>query len=112
MAGEDLGWRAIGGWEMLISIIETLILIGVPGFFLSLALFPKRDAMALSERIALSFGLGLLVPFALMLLNIGGVPVNALSSWGTFIGVIIIGAIIFIVRGGDLNLLKWYNSKA
>jgi uncharacterized membrane protein len=113
MVGEEFGWVPLDGLTIFMLIIVMLVIIGVPGFFLSLALFPKRDAMPMSERIALSFGLGLAAPFILQLLNMSlNVHVNLVSSLLVFIGLIAIGFIVFINRGGSPCIRKWYKGKA
>jgi uncharacterized membrane protein len=111
MVGEEYGWIPLDGWAITLKLLGMAVLIIVPGFLLSLALFPKRTAMAMSERLALSFGLGLAAPFLLMLLNmILGVPVNLPTSAIVFVFVCVIGMLGFLNRGGDINLAEWYKS--
>lgn len=112
MVGEELGWYPLEGWTIVLLIAEMLVVILIPGFLLSLALFPKRTAMAMSERLGLSFGLGLASPFILTLLNISlGVRVNLVSSMMTFFFLSALGLILFLNRGGNINLLEWYRTK-
>ncbi len=112
MVGEELGWYPLDGWTIALLIAEMLVMIMIPGFLLSLALFPKRHEMAMSERLALSFGLGLAPPFVLTLLNILlEVRVNVVTSALVLAFFAIIGLVGFLNRGGDINLMEWYKSK-
>lgn len=109
MVGEEYGWVPLDGWTIVFLLLKALFLIVVPGFLLSLAIFPKRDAMAMSERVALSFGLGLAAPLLLLLLNITvGVPVNFVTSVIMFVLMSALGVVGFLNRGGDINLVNWY----
>lgn len=113
MVGEEYGWVPLDGWAITLRLLEMAVFIMVPGFLLSLALFPKRTAMAMSERLALSFGLGLAAPFLLMLLNIlVGIPVNLVTSAIVFVLICVLGVLGFLNRGGDINLVEWYNSSS
>jgi hypothetical protein len=68
----------------------------------------------MGERLALSFGLGLFVPFALQLLNMGlGMNVNFLTSALVTVFMTVAGIFLFINRGGNPDLRVWYSeSKA
>lgn len=107
-----MGWYPLDGWMISLLIVEMLVVILIPGFLLSLALFPKRAAMSMSERLALSFGLGLASPFILTLLNISlGVRVNFISSTIVFLFLSALGIVLFLNRGGNINLLEWYRGE-
>jgi len=112
MVGEEFGWVPLDGWSISFLIIEVLIVLIIPGFLLSLALFPKRKRMSISERFALSFGLGLAAPFLLALLNITlEVRVEFITSLLVVVFLSIVGILGFVNRGGNLNLIKWYTTK-
>lgn len=112
MVGEEFGWVPLDGWTIALLVVEMLVVMMIPGFLLSLALFPKRVAMAMSERLALSFGLGLAPAFVLNLLNVSmGVRVNFLTSLMVFLFLCIAGVLGFLYRGGNMNLLEWWRSK-
>jgi len=112
MVGEEYGWVALDGWTIMLLLVEMFVLVLIPGFLLSLALFPKRKAFSMSERIALSLGLGLTPPFLLTLLNTTlNVNVNFTSALLVFLASSIIGILVFLKRGGTLNLKAWYKSK-
>lgn len=111
MTGEEFGWVALDGMTIFVVLLQIILIVMIPGFLLSLAVFPKRAAMAMSERLALSFGLGLTPPFILMLLNVGlEVRVNFITSLLAFLFVAIVSAVIFLNRGGTLDLVSWYKS--
>lgn len=112
MVGEEFGWVALDGATITLLILEMIVIIGLPGFLLSLAVFPKRDAMPMSERMALSFGLGLSVPFLIQILNISlGMNVNFVTSALITVVLMVIGIFGFMGRGGNLNLLEWNREK-
>jgi len=112
MVGEEIGWYALDGLTITLLLIEMAVAIIVPGFLLCLAIFPKRHAIQMSERMALSFGLGLTPAFILMLLALTmKVRVEFMSLLVAFIAVCIIGVAGYIMRGGNPNLVEWYQSK-
>jgi uncharacterized membrane protein len=112
MVGEEFGWVPLDGLTITILLLEMIIIMVIPGFLLSLAVFPKRSAMSMSERLALSFGLGLTGPLVLYILNNAlNVPVNAMMSLIVFIGLCVIGLTGFLNRGGKPNLVEWFKGK-
>jgi uncharacterized membrane protein len=112
MVGEEFGWVPLDGLTITILLLEMIIIMVIPGFLLSLAVFPKRSAMSMSERLALSFGLGFTGSLVLYILNNAmNVPVNAVMSLLVFIGLCVIGFVGFLNRGGTINLIDWYKSK-
>ena len=111
MVGEEFGWYPLDGLAITILLLEMLVVIMIPGFLLSLALFPKRAAMPMSERLALSFGLGLAPPFILMMLNMFlRVPVTFVTSAIAFATVSALGFLLFLNRGGNANLVEWHKT--
>jgi uncharacterized membrane protein len=112
MIGEEYGWVALDGLTILWLILQMVLIVLIPGFLLSLAVFPNKKTIAMSERLGLSIGLGLLPPFLLALLNISiGVRINFVTSLMFFVLVSILSLLLFINRGGNLNLFDWYTSK-
>ncbi len=73
----------------------------------------SEEKSILHERAcALSLGLGLTPPFLLTLLNTTlEVKVNFISALLVFLISCIIGILVFLKRGGNLNLISWYKSK-
>lgn len=112
MVGEEIGWYALDGLTIAILLIEMTVAIIVPGFLLSLAIFPKRHALQMSERVALSFGLGLTPAFLIMLLALTmKARVDFMILLVALIVVAVAGIAGFVMRGGNLNLAQWYKSK-
>ncbi len=112
MVGEELGWYPLDGLAIVLLLIEMVAVVMIPGFLLSLAIFPKRLAMAMSERLALSFGLGLAPPFALAVLNMAlEVRVTFLTVLLSFLFFSALGLLLFLNRGGTPNLPEWFRSK-
>lgn len=112
MVGEEIGWYALDGLTITILLIEMVVAIMVPGILLSLAIFPKRHALQMSERMALSFGLGLTPAFIIMLLSLTlKVHVEFISLLMALIAVCIVGVAGYVMRGGNPNLVEWYKSK-
>lgn len=86
---------------ILLTALGILILIFIPGFCLSLAIFPKRKSVDIIERLGLSFLLGLTPAFSLYFLEKNFfVPVNFLTTSLTFLLVSLIGILIWWVRKG------------
>jgi uncharacterized membrane protein len=113
MVGEEFGWVPLDGWTIAFLIFGILLVVMIPGFLLSLALFPKRAAMAMSERLALSFGLGLTPPFILQILNMSlGLRVNLISSIMVAVAIIVVSFFGFLNRGGNINLVEWYKESS
>ena len=113
MVGEEYGWVPLSGLDVLVLTILITAALMIPGFLLSLALFPKRAAMAMSERFALSLGLGLAAPLVIFVLNTSlKVPVSAAISWMVFAFLCIAGFVLFLNRGGTPNLIEWYRAKS
>jgi len=112
MVGEEFGWVPLDGWTLTVLIVGMSLLIVVPGFLVSLALFPKRAAMAISERLALSFGLGLTPIFILAILNML-LEVKMVYTTIALAAVITcaLGVLGFLARGGNVNLIAWYKEK-
>lgn len=112
MVGEELGFAPMNGWSIVWTTFWVLAVIMIPGFLLSLALFPKRRELETSERLALSFFLGLAPIFILTTLNILlNVRLTPISDLLSFIFVSALGVILFLYRGGDLNLIEWWRTK-
>ncbi len=112
MVGEEFGWTPLDGLTIVCILIEVGVILMVPGFLLSLALFPKRHALSMSERVPLSFGLGLITPLLLSILNrLFEVRVTTLTSLALFLAVSVIGIGVYLKRGGDPNLYAWYRAE-
>ena len=88
--------------ETLTALISIIVVLFVPGYFLSLAFFTKRSEIDSIERITLSFVfsitfLPLLVLVENLLLEI---PINFTSVAGNFLLIIVLGLIGYFLRTG------------
>ncbi|MBN2518068.1 MAG: DUF1616 domain-containing protein [Candidatus Altiarchaeota archaeon] len=105
-AGEALGFMALDGWAVLGTLLKTLIVIMIPGYLLTLALFPKKDDLEFSERFALSFALGLTPVFLLTTLNLVlNFKINFFTDLIMVLIVSAIGILGYVYRGGELNIM-------
>jgi uncharacterized membrane protein len=101
--------------SLIIGIITLCIVLFVPGYAITLALFPNRKEIDDIERVTLSFAFSIaVVPLVLVLENFVGIPVNVVSSLGTTILVTVAALAYFFkkepkawerVREGDLYAL-------
>ena len=68
-------------FQVIRAILGLVYLLFLPGFTASWALFPRKDEIDLIERVALSFGLSLLLSIVpVMILNYyPGIKVNTLN---------------------------------
>lgn len=93
----------------IISIIPGLIAIalavGIPGYALSLAIFPKRNELDTFERIAFSFILSIAVPGIVLLAGnmLLGIGINFISASLTYVIVTAAGIIGFIARSRSIK---------
>ncbi len=93
----------------IISIIPGLIAIAlavsIPGYALSLAVFPKKGELDIFERIAFSFILSIAVPALLLLAGnmLLGVRINFISVSIAYIAISAIGFAAFAVRSRGIN---------
>jgi uncharacterized membrane protein len=103
----------------LVSLIYGLIMLGValfvPGYSLTLALFPKKKEIDDLERFTLSFAFSIaVVPLVLVFENFLGVPINSISVITNVILITLIGLLFFFkqdkaaferVKEGDFEAL-------
>jgi len=105
-AGESLGFVPLDGWTIFFVILKTLIVVMIPGYLLSLALFPKKDDLQLSERFAMSFILGLAPIFALTVLNIAfDFVVSPMTDLIMLLLFSAIGILGYVYRGGSFAIM-------
>jgi len=88
----------------MLSIIQAIIglplVLFIPGYALSYAVFPKKKDLDLMERIALSFGLSFaLIPLVVFFMNkFLKIPITVYSSFSIVIALAIIGVIVWKKR--------------
>ena len=86
---------------ILITALGMLLVIFIPGFCLSLALFPQRKSLDIVERLGLSFFLGLTPPVLLYFMGKNFfVPANFQTVSPTMGLVSAIGLLVWWVRKG------------
>lgn len=106
MPVENLGFVAMGGWDIFLVIVGVLIVLFIPGYFLTLALFPKKDELEETERIAMALPLGLMPIFLLTVLDLTvGLRFSFLVNVIAILFVCLVSAYFFYKRGGKHRLL-------
>ena len=82
----------------LCTVLGLPFLLFLPGYTLTVALFPKKDQLDSIERVALSFGLSIIVvPLTGLVLNY--------TPWGISLYSVLISITIFILA---TSLIAWY----
>ncbi len=92
---------SLGYAESFRIVFGSIYVLFIPGFILSYIFFPhtkefeskeeNKKSIDWIERIALSFALSIaIVPLAVFYLNLIGVKINALNSFLTILGIIVI----------------------
>jgi uncharacterized membrane protein len=88
-------YSTTGGLRIIISLIAILF---VPGYTLLTALFPKRGAMSISERLVLSLGLSLaVVPLVSLVMHF--------TPWGLSIYSVLLATAAFVLITAAI---AWY----
>jgi len=65
-----------------LTAVPMILLVAVPGFMLSLALFPSREEIDVPERAGLILVLGLMPQFVLYFADKNMyIPINSITSW-------------------------------
>lgn len=84
--------------------VGIILLVVLPGYALTLALFPRKDSIDSLERIALSFVLGLTPQLILYFMdkNFGAV-INTMTSLLATLFVVVLGVLVWQVRLGKLE---------
>ena len=88
--------------ETLIALISIIIVLFIPGYFLCLAFFTKRNEIDSIERITLSFVFSIIfLPLLVLAENLLlKIPINFTSVAGSFLLLVIIGLIGYLLRVG------------
>ena len=90
--------------EALSAILGTVLVVFIPGYAVTLAIF-KKDEIDLIERIALSFALSIaLVPLLLFYLNLGiGMRIDLASSILIVLLIVFFSWLLWAKRNGRLE---------
>jgi len=85
--------------QIIFGALLLLVLLFVPGYLLTLVLFPRKRSLDIVERIGLGFVFSLIPPVSLYALNKNlGIPINTVNS------LVVVGA--FVVACGILYTRK------
>jgi len=109
MVAADLGFRPLGGLEVVVILLKMFLLLFIPGYFISLALFPKKNDLSVDERVLLSFVFGMIPSFLLFLLSaLAGVKLNFVTDLVMFLLSTVVGLAGYFYRRGDASFLsRW-----
>lgn len=86
--------------ELLIAIVEVLILLFIPGYFLTLAFFSKASDIDVVERVAFSYLFSIVFwPLLILVENqLFLIPINFTSVAASFLLLIIFGLLVWMIR--------------
>jgi len=86
--------------QTLRAVFGFALLLFIPGYAASWALFPKEEELDFAERIALSFGLSIsLVVLATFALNYGlKLPINLVTTLSTILLITLASSLVYILR--------------
>ena len=86
--------------SIILGIAAIALAVSIPGYALSLAIFPKRGELDIFERIAFSFILSIAVPALVLLAGnmLLGIGINFVSVAIAYIAIAAIGFIAFAIR--------------
>jgi len=92
--------------ETFLGLAILVVSLFVPGWFVGLAFFARRDSLDAVERIVLSLVLSItLLPLLVLIGNIVfGVPINAVSVWVGFAILVVAGLIGYLARVGSISI--------
>lgn len=84
-------------------IFGAIILLGaliLPGYFLALAIFPRKSDVDLLERLGFSFVFSIaFLPLLMLIENqLLGIPINQITSLSSVLILIIIGIVVWLIR--------------
>jgi len=82
-----------------IGVVGILLYLLIPGFALSLGLFPRKKDLGLTERFGLAAFLGMLTPMILYFNDKNFfVPINQETTYMVLISLTVLGLLAWIVR--------------
>jgi uncharacterized membrane protein len=92
--------------EIVLGLIALTLVLTLPGYFLTLAFFPKKNEIDSIERITFSLVFSIaFTPLLLLIENqVFSIPINFLSSFLTVTGIILIGLIVWMIRVQKLRV--------
>ena len=90
---------------VMLDWVIFVVVLTVPGFFLSLAFFPKRESINYLERFILSvvFSMSSIALLLVLENKLLLIPINAVTAWLNLLIVVLFGLIIFSMRVGSIK---------
>ncbi|MEW6295765.1 MAG: DUF1616 domain-containing protein [Candidatus Diapherotrites archaeon] len=87
-------------YDLIIPLISLALVLTIPGYFLSLAFFPKKNEIDEIERFTFSMVFSIaFLPLLILIENLLlSIPIDFTSVFGTLLFLIIIGLIVYWVR--------------
>ncbi len=88
--------------EQVLGFATLVVTLFIPGYFITLAFFPKKSELDAIERITLSFVFSItLLPLLTLLENILlAIPINSFSVWANFAIITAVGLFSYLARTG------------
>ncbi len=86
--------------ELFFGFILLIIVVTIPGYFLTLAFFPKKEELDAIERFTFSLVFSIaVIPLIVLIENqVFGIPIDFFSSIGTVLVLIIFGLLVYAIR--------------
>ncbi|MCS4541365.1 MAG: DUF1616 domain-containing protein [Euryarchaeota archaeon] len=82
----------------LLGILVLFLLFGIPGYFLTLALFPKKEEFDVEERVLVGFGFSLILILAFGYVLTKTVGINTATTITTIGGLTALFFIVYRLR--------------
>jgi uncharacterized membrane protein len=86
--------------ELVLGFILLIITLTLPGYFLTLAFFPKKEEIDAIERFTFSLVFSIaVIPLIILIENqVFAIPIDFFSSIGTVLILIIFGLLVYAIR--------------
>ena len=87
-------------YDLIIPLISLALVLTIPGYFLTLAFFPKKNEIDEIERLTFSMVFSIaFLPLLVLIENLLlSIPIDFSSTFGTLVFLIVIGLIIYFIR--------------
>lgn len=91
--------------QILFGLIVLIVSLTIPGYCLTLAFFPRKNELEELERFAFSFVFSIsFLPLLVLIENqVLGIPINAVSSFGSILLFVIVGLAVWKYRTGKMK---------
>ncbi|MBU1121041.1 MAG: DUF1616 domain-containing protein [archaeon] len=86
--------------DLIFGLIILVLVITLPGYFLTLAFFPKKEEIDSIERLTFSlvFSISFLPLLVLIENQLFSIPIDYSSAFGSLIALIVLGFVIWMIR--------------